>query len=145
MRKQLEQCARDFERVLTQQYAPKTVCKHTAIIALFIDFVCWDTDVRRIEGIMRGIANSYFRQWYLGYGGQCSARRPVPGPKTDDTLASKMRAETSSIPALPRLRGSWSGTFHADLARICKSLRYRLTSGGAESTDELSSIWVGSA
>jgi site-specific recombinase XerD len=65
MRKQLEQCARDFERVLTQQYAPKTVRKHTAIIALFIDFVCWDTDVRRIEEITRGIANSYFRQWYL--------------------------------------------------------------------------------
>ena len=39
--------------------------KHTAIIALYIDFVCYDTDVRRIEGITRGIANSYFRQWYL--------------------------------------------------------------------------------
>jgi site-specific recombinase XerD len=65
LRKQLEQCARDFERVLTQQYAPKTVRKYTAIIALFIDFVCWDTDVRRIEEITRGIANSYFRQWYL--------------------------------------------------------------------------------
>ncbi len=36
-----------------------------AIIALFIDFVCWDTDVRRIEEITRGIANSAFRQWYL--------------------------------------------------------------------------------
>lgn len=35
-----------------------------AIIALFIDFVCWDTDVLRIEEITRGIANSYFRQWY---------------------------------------------------------------------------------
>jgi site-specific recombinase XerD len=65
LRKQLEQWARDFERVLTQQYAPKTVRKYTAIIALFIDFVCWDTDVRRIEEITRGIANSYFRQWYL--------------------------------------------------------------------------------
>ncbi len=39
MRTQLEQCAYDFERVLAQQYAPKTVRKHTAIIALFIDFV----------------------------------------------------------------------------------------------------------
>ena len=65
MRKQLEQCARDFELVLTQQYAPKTVRKHTAIIALFIDFVCWNTDVCRVEEITRGIANSYFRQWYL--------------------------------------------------------------------------------
>ena len=65
MRKQLEECARDFERALAQQYAPKTVRKHMAIIALVIDFVCWDTDVCRIEEITRGIANSAFRQWYL--------------------------------------------------------------------------------
>ena len=43
MRAELEQCAQDFARGLAQQYAPKTVRKHTAIIALFIDFVCWDT------------------------------------------------------------------------------------------------------
>jgi site-specific recombinase XerD len=65
MRKQLEQCARDLERALAQQYAPKTVRKHMAIIALFIEFVCWDTDVCRIEEMTRGIANSAFRQWYL--------------------------------------------------------------------------------
>jgi hypothetical protein len=65
LRKQLEQYARDFERALAQQYAPKTVRKHLAIITLFIDFVCWDTDVRRMEEITRGIANSAFRQWYL--------------------------------------------------------------------------------
>jgi hypothetical protein len=35
---------------------------HMAIIALFIDFVCWDTDAPRIEEITRAIANSYFRQ-----------------------------------------------------------------------------------
>ena len=65
LRKQLEQYARDFECTLAQQYAPKTVRKHLAIITLFIDFVCWDTDVRRMEEITRGIANSAFRQWYL--------------------------------------------------------------------------------
>jgi hypothetical protein len=65
LRKQLEQYARGFERALAQQYAPKTVRKHLAIITLFIDFVCWDTDVRRMEEITRGIANSAFRQWYL--------------------------------------------------------------------------------
>jgi hypothetical protein len=54
MRAELAQCAQDFARVLAQQYAPKTVRKHTAIIALFIDFVCWDTDVRRIDEITRG-------------------------------------------------------------------------------------------
>jgi site-specific recombinase XerD len=64
MRQQLEQYARDFEQALAKQYTAKTVRKHTAIIALFIDFLCWDTDVRQIEEITRGIANSYFRQWY---------------------------------------------------------------------------------
>jgi hypothetical protein len=65
MRTQLEQCAKDFERALAQQYAPKTVRKHLAIIALFIDFVCWDTDVHCMKEITRGIAHSAFRQWYL--------------------------------------------------------------------------------
>jgi hypothetical protein len=65
MRAQLEQGASAFECALAQQYAPKTVRKHLAIIALFIDFVCWDTDVRRIEEMTRGMANSAFRQWYL--------------------------------------------------------------------------------
>jgi site-specific recombinase XerD len=65
LRTQLEQYAHDFAHALAQQYAPKTVRKHMLIIELFIDFVCWDTDVRRIEEITRGIANSAFRQWYL--------------------------------------------------------------------------------
>jgi hypothetical protein len=62
MRKHLEQCARDFAHALAKRYAPKTVRKHTAIIALFVDFVCWDTDVGCIKEITRGIANSAFRQ-----------------------------------------------------------------------------------
>jgi hypothetical protein len=65
LRTQLEQYADDFARALAQQYAPKTVRKHTAIIALFIEFVCWQTDVERLEEITRGMANSAFRQWYL--------------------------------------------------------------------------------
>jgi site-specific recombinase XerD len=81
MRQQLEQCARDFERTLARQYTAKTVRKHTAIIALFIDFVCWDTDVRQIEEITRGIANSYFRQWY---------RRKV-GDRTESELKTAMK------------------------------------------------------
>ena len=65
LRVQLEQYADDFARTLAQQYAPKTVRKHTAIITLFIEFVCWQTDVERLEEITRGMANSAFRQWYL--------------------------------------------------------------------------------
>jgi hypothetical protein len=52
-----------------------------AIIALFIDFVCWDTDVRCIEEITRGIANSAFRQWY---------RRKV-GDRTDSELKTAIK------------------------------------------------------
>jgi hypothetical protein len=81
MRTQLEQCARDFERTLAQQYAAKTVRKHRAIIALFIDFVCWDTDVLRIEEITRGMANSAFRQWY---------RRKV-GDRTESELKTAIK------------------------------------------------------
>jgi site-specific recombinase XerD len=81
MRAQLEQCAQDFAWVLGQQYAPKTVRKHTTIIALFIDFVCWDTDVRRIDEITRGRANSAFRQWY---------RRKV-GDRTESELKTAVK------------------------------------------------------
>ena len=38
LRTQLEQYAGDFARTLAQQYAPKTVRKHTAIIGLFLEF-----------------------------------------------------------------------------------------------------------
>ena len=81
LRTQLEHCARDFAHALAQQYAPKTVRKHTAIIALFIDFVCCDTDVRRIDEITRGIANSHFRQWY---------QRKV-GDRTDSELKTTIK------------------------------------------------------
>ena len=64
LRTQLEYYARDFVRALAQHSTPKTVRKHTAILALFIDFVCWNTDVRSLDEITRGIANSQFRQWY---------------------------------------------------------------------------------
>jgi site-specific recombinase XerD len=81
LRTQLEQYTRDFARTLAQQYAPKTVRKHTAILALFIEFVSWQTDVQRIEEITRGIANSAFRQWYL---------RKV-GDRTESELKTTLR------------------------------------------------------
>ena len=64
LRQQLERCAHGFAQALARQYTPKTVRKYEQILTLFIDFVCWDTDVRRIDDITRGIANSAFRQWY---------------------------------------------------------------------------------
>src|SRR5882672_1860181 len=55
LRTQLEHCACDFTRALAQHATPKTVRKHAAILTLFIDFVCWDTDVQRLDDITRGI------------------------------------------------------------------------------------------
>ena len=89
LRAKLEQYAGDFARTLAQQYAPKTVRKHTAIIALFVEFVCWQTDVQRLEEITRGMANSAFRQWYQRKVGDRTESElktggtevfPVPGP-----------------------------------------------------------------
>ncbi len=55
----------EFQRHLLSEVSARTARKHCAIIDLFIDFLCWDTDVRRVEEITRGIANSYFRRWYM--------------------------------------------------------------------------------
>ncbi len=33
---------------------------------MFIDFLQWHTDVTSMNEITRGIANSYFRKWYIG-------------------------------------------------------------------------------
>ena len=81
LRTQLEQYAGDFAHTLAQQYAPKTVRKYTAIIALFVEFVCWQTDVQRLEEITRGMANSAFRQWY---------QRKV-GDRTESELKTAVR------------------------------------------------------
>jgi site-specific recombinase XerD len=81
LRTQLEHHDRDFAHALAQQYGPKTVRKHQLIIDLFIDFVCWDTDVRRLEEITRGSANSTFRQWY---------RRKV-GDRTESKLKTAIK------------------------------------------------------
>ena len=63
-RKQLEQLNHELEHSLQTKFSKKTARKHASIIHLFIDFVCWYTDVNSIDEITRGIANSYFRTWY---------------------------------------------------------------------------------
>lgn len=65
LRRQLQQLNGEFKRFLGRSFTPKTVRKHSGVIALFIDFLEWNTDVTSIDDITRGIANSYFRTWYL--------------------------------------------------------------------------------
>lgn len=65
LRRQLQQLNGEFKRFLGRSFTPKTVRKHSGVIELFIDYLEWDTDVTSIDDITRGIANSYFRTWYL--------------------------------------------------------------------------------
>ena len=71
-REMLEGLNQEFEAYLTEQFSVRTARKHSCKVALFIDFLCWNTDVKSIDEITRGIANSHFRKWYMGKIGDCS-------------------------------------------------------------------------
>ena len=71
-RKFLTSLNREFERHLLTEVSARTARKHWTIIDLFIDFLCMNTDVRRMEEITRGIANSYFRRWYMSKVRDCT-------------------------------------------------------------------------
>jgi len=71
-RKMLEGLNQEFEAYLTEQFSVRTARKHSCKVALFIDFLCWNTDVKSIDEITRGIANSHFRKWYMSKIGDCS-------------------------------------------------------------------------
>jgi len=71
-REMLVELNQEFEAYLTEQFSVRTARKHSCKIALFIDFLCWNTDVKSIDEITRGIANSHFRKWYMSKIGDCS-------------------------------------------------------------------------
>ena len=58
-RELLDDLNQEFEAYLTEQLSVRTSRKHACIVALFIDFLCWDTDVKSIDEITRGIANTF--------------------------------------------------------------------------------------
>ena len=64
-REQLEELNREFRQSLTEKYSRRTAEKHYQVVDLFIDFICWDMKVQSIDEITRGMANSYFRRWYI--------------------------------------------------------------------------------
>src|SRR3712207_3158204 len=74
LRQHLTQLNREFERFLLQKVSAKTTRKHTNTIDLFIDFLCWRTDVQSIAEITRGMAKSYFRRWYRSKVGRSEER-----------------------------------------------------------------------
>ena len=63
-RRYLTDLNREFADYLSKKYTRRTASKHSGIVEIFIEFVCRHTDVEKIEDITKGIANSYFRNWY---------------------------------------------------------------------------------
>jgi site-specific recombinase XerD len=63
-RRYLDGLKDEFAADLAATYARKTVRKHVWIVEMFVEFLCRQTDVERIEEITRGMVNTHFRQWY---------------------------------------------------------------------------------
>ena len=63
-RQYLASLNKEFGSYLSKKFTKRTVSKHTGIVEMFIEFLCRYTDVKSIDDITRGIANSYFRKWY---------------------------------------------------------------------------------
>lgn len=64
-REELENLNQEFSQMLTEKYSKRTADKHYQVVDLFIDFICWDMQVKSMDEITRGMANSYFHKWYL--------------------------------------------------------------------------------
>ncbi|MBF0101266.1 MAG: hypothetical protein HQK77_10200 [Desulfobacterales bacterium] len=54
----------DFHAFLESKYSIRTARKHSTIIDLFIEFLCRNTDVEKIEDITKGIVNTHFKTWW---------------------------------------------------------------------------------
>jgi hypothetical protein len=82
-RQSLDGLRPEFAQHLAARYSRKTVRKHAQIVALFVDFLCDDTDVVAIEEVSRGMANSAFRQW--------STRKVLDAATADDLRVALKR------------------------------------------------------
>jgi site-specific recombinase XerD len=63
-RKYLQGLNTEFEAQLNKKFAQRTARKHTTIVDMFIEFLCRQTDVEKIDDIDKSIANRHFQQWY---------------------------------------------------------------------------------
>lgn len=63
-RQQLVKLNEEFHESLLTKYSERTANKHSAVVHLFIDFICHYTDVESIEEITRGMVNTHFKQWW---------------------------------------------------------------------------------
>jgi site-specific recombinase XerD len=72
----------EFYESLQSKFSHRTAQKHSSIVELFVDFICRQTDVEKIEDITRGMVNTYFKNWW---------RRKVWDSTTPDELNVALR------------------------------------------------------
>ena len=54
-----------MEHLLSGDLSQRTIKKRIGIVSRFVDYICFDCDLKRINKISVGMANSYFRKWHL--------------------------------------------------------------------------------
>ena len=72
----------EFYEFLQSKFSQRTVRKHSFIVELFVDFICHQTDVEKIDEITRGMVNTHFKNWW---------RRKVLDSTTPDELRVALR------------------------------------------------------
>ena len=63
-RQSLLKLNQEFHQFLLTKYSERTARKHASIVEVFIDFICRQTDVERIDEITRGMVNTHFKKWW---------------------------------------------------------------------------------
>jgi site-specific recombinase XerD len=72
----------EFYEFLQSKFSQRTARKHSSIVELFVDFICRQTDVEKIEDITRGMVNIHFKNWW---------KRKVWDSTTPDELRVALR------------------------------------------------------
>lgn len=61
----LEKLRKEFETYLSAKLSKRTIYKHSLIIGLLIDFLCFDCDLHSLDDLTVGMVNSQFRRWHI--------------------------------------------------------------------------------
>ncbi|MBW2029398.1 MAG: hypothetical protein JRH06_17115 [Deltaproteobacteria bacterium] len=72
----------EFYAFLQSKFSDRTARKHFSIVEMFVEFICRQTDVEKIEEITRGMVNTHFKNWW---------RRKVWDSTTPDELRVALR------------------------------------------------------
>lgn len=72
----------EFYEYLQSKLSQRTARKHSSIVGLFVDFICRQTDVEKLDEVTKGMVNTHFRNWW---------RRKVWDSTTPDELRVALR------------------------------------------------------